>query len=117
MQKPHLLAAPFAGTGQRVGLLSFGLCFAALVLEKAKQLALSECAKRLGGQRLPILCRERQRGGFWHLYFVLLHSHTCLDDVHDIVAELLALLNDVHVYRTHGVGIGMVVDVADVLGL
>ena len=48
---------------------------------------------------------------------MLSYTHSCLHYVHHVVAELLALLNDVHIHRTDGVGVEMVVYIVDVLAL
>ena len=45
------------------------------------------------------------------LRLVFLFSCTCLHDVDDIVADALAFIDDVHVHRTYGVGIFMVIDI------
>ena len=48
---------------------------------------------------------------------MLSYTHSCLHYVHHVVAELLALLDDVHIHRTDGVGVEMVVYIVDVLAL
>ncbi len=48
---------------------------------------------------------------------MLSYTHTSLHYVHHVVAELLAFLDDVHIHRTDGVGIEMVVYIVDVLAL
>ena len=48
---------------------------------------------------------------------MLSYTHSCLHYVHHVVAELLALLDDIHVHRTDGVGVEMVVYIVDVLAL
>lgn len=57
------------------------------------------------------ICKENVRKE----YFSLSHSHSSLSDIHYIVAELLALLDDVHIHRAHTVGIEMVIDIIEVL--
>ena len=49
------------------------------------------------------------------LRFVLAHAHTSLNNVDNIVAKLLALLDDIHIHGTDSVGVEMVVDIVDVL--
>ena len=44
-------------------------------------------------------------------------SHAGLDDVHNIVGKLLALVDEIHVDGTYGVGVLVVVHVGDVLRL
>jgi hypothetical protein len=44
-------------------------------------------------------------------------AHACFDDVDDIVAQLLTLVDDVHVDGSDGVVVEVVVDVVDVLRL
>ena len=48
---------------------------------------------------------------------MLSYTHSCLHYVHHVVAELLALLDDIHIHRTDGVGVEMVVYIVDVLAL
>ena len=48
---------------------------------------------------------------------MLSYTHAGLHYVHHVVAELLALLDDVHIHRTDGVGVEMVVYIVDVLAL
>ena len=48
---------------------------------------------------------------------MLSYAHTGLYYVYYIVAELLALLDDIHIHGTDGVGIEMVVYIVDVLAL
>ena len=48
---------------------------------------------------------------------MLSYTHTSLDYIHHVVAELLALLDDIHIHRTDGVGVEMVVYIVDVLAL
>jgi hypothetical protein len=47
-----------------------------------------------------------------HLFIV---SHSCLNDIDYVVAQFFTLVDDIHVYRSNSIGIGMVVDVVDVL--
>ena len=65
--------------------------------------------RRRGGvgvqSRWPRLGRSR---------LAVFHSHARLDDVDDIVAQLLALVDDVHVDGADAVCVGVVVHVADV---
>lgn len=49
------------------------------------------------------------------LCFLLTHSHACFYHIDNIVAELLTLLNDVHIHRTNRVSVFMIVDIIDVL--
>ena len=49
------------------------------------------------------------------LYVSLSDAHASFDHVDDKVAELLALLNDVDIHGTDGVGVHMIVDIVDVL--
>ena len=44
-------------------------------------------------------------------------THAGLNDVHDIVAQFLTLVDEIHVDGTYGVGIFMVVHISDVLRL
>ena len=46
---------------------------------------------------------------------MLAHTHTSLNNVDNIVAKLLALLDDIHIHGTDSVGVEMVVDIVDVL--
>ena len=48
---------------------------------------------------------------------MLSYTHAGLHYVHHVVAELLALLDDIHIHGTDGVGIEMVVYIVDVLAL
>ncbi len=48
---------------------------------------------------------------------MLSYAHTSLYYVYHVVAELLAFLDDIHVHRTDGVGVEMVVYIVDVLTL
>ena len=48
---------------------------------------------------------------------MLSYTHSCFHYVHHVVAELLALLDDIHIHRTDGVGVEMVVYIVDVLAL
>ena len=48
---------------------------------------------------------------------MLSYTHTSLHYVHHIVAELLALLDDIHIHGTDGIGIEMVIHIVDVLAL
>ena len=48
---------------------------------------------------------------------MLSYTHTSLHYVHHVVAELLALLYDVHVHGADGIGIEVVVHIVDVLAL
>ena len=48
---------------------------------------------------------------------MLSYTHAGLYYVYYVVAELLAFLDDVHIHRTDGVGIEMVVYIVDVLAL
>ena len=48
---------------------------------------------------------------------MLSYTHTSLHYVHHVVAEFLAFLDDIHVHRTDGVGVEMVVYIVDVLAL
>ena len=48
---------------------------------------------------------------------MLSYTHTSLHYVHHVVAEFLAFLDDVHIHRTDGVGVEMVVYIVDVLAL
>ena len=48
---------------------------------------------------------------------MLSYTHTSLDYIHHVVAELLALLDDIHVHRADGISIEVVVHVVDVLTL
>ena len=48
---------------------------------------------------------------------MLSYTHSCLHYVHHVVAELLALLDDIHIHRTDSVGVEMVVHIVDVLAL
>ncbi len=68
---------------------------------------------------LCTVCRESSQ--FWSsiLRFSELLSDTQagLNDIDYIVAEFLALANEIHIDGTHGVGIFVVVDVGDVLRL
>ena len=48
---------------------------------------------------------------------MLSYAHTSLYYVYHVVAELLAFLDDIHVHRTDGVGVEMVVYIVDVLAL
>ena len=47
----------------------------------------------------------------------LSQSHAGFDDIHHIVAQFLALIDEIHVDGTYGVGIFMVVHISDVLRL
>ena len=47
----------------------------------------------------------------------LAQAHTGLNNVYDIVAKLLALLDNVHVHSADGVSVLVVVDIIDVLAL
>ena len=49
------------------------------------------------------------------LRIVLAHAHTSLNNVDNIVAKFLALLDDIHIHGTDSVGVEMVVDIVDVL--
>ena len=49
--------------------------------------------------------------------FSLFCSHACFDNVDDVVAELLALADYIHVPRTYGVCVLMIVHIVDVLAL
>ena len=51
------------------------------------------------------------------LCLMLSYTHTSLHYVYHVVAELLAFLDDVHIHRTDGVGVEMVVYIVDVLAL
>ena len=51
------------------------------------------------------------------LCLMLSYAHTGLYYVYYIVAEFLAFLDDVHIHRTDGVGVEMVVYIVDVLAL
>ena len=51
------------------------------------------------------------------LCLMLSYTHAGLHYVHHVVAELLAFLDDVHIHRTDGVGVEMVVYIVDVLAL
>ena len=46
---------------------------------------------------------------------MLAHTHTSLNNVDNIVAKFLALLDDIHIHGTDSVGVEMVVDIVDVL--
>lgn len=48
---------------------------------------------------------------------MLSYTHAGLYYVYHVVAELLALLDDVHIHRTDGIGIEVVVHIVDVLAL
>ena len=48
---------------------------------------------------------------------MLSYTHASLYYVYYVVAELLALLDDIHIHGTDGVGIEMVVYIVDVLAL
>ena len=48
---------------------------------------------------------------------MLSYTHSCLHYVHHVVAELLALLDDIHIHGADGVGVEMVVYIVDVLAL
>ena len=48
---------------------------------------------------------------------VLAYAHAGFDYVDDVVAQLLALLDDIHIHGTTSVGVGVFVDIVDVLGL
>ena len=48
---------------------------------------------------------------------MLSYAHTSLYYVYHVVAELLAFLDDIHIHRTDGVGVEMVVYIVDVLTL
>ena len=52
-----------------------------------------------------------------YLCLVLPDAHAGLHHVDHIVAQLLALLYDVHVHRADGVGVFVIVHVVDVLRL
>ena len=51
------------------------------------------------------------------LCLALLGSHACLHNVDYVVAELLTFTHDIHIHRTDGVGVFVVVHVVDVLAL
>ena len=48
---------------------------------------------------------------------MLSYTHAGLYYVYYVVAELLAFLDDIHIHRTDGVGVEMVVHIVDVLAL
>ena len=48
---------------------------------------------------------------------MLSYTHASLHYVHHVVAEFLAFLDDVHIHRTDGVGVEMVIYIVDVLTL
>ena len=48
---------------------------------------------------------------------MLSYTHSCLHYVHHVVAELLALLDDIHVHRADGISVEVVVHIVDVLAL
>ena len=55
---------------------------------------------------------------FYHMALNRLpDTHAGLDDVHDVVGQFLALVDEVHVDGTHGVSVFVVVHVGDVLRL
>ena len=48
---------------------------------------------------------------------MLSYTHASLYYVYYVVAELLALLDDIHIHGTDGIGIEVVVHIVDVLAL
>ena len=48
---------------------------------------------------------------------MLSYTHAGLYYVYHVVAKLLALLDDIHIHGTDGIGIEMVVHIVDVLAL
>ena len=49
------------------------------------------------------------------LRFSLFGIHSCLNYINNIVAKLLTFLDEIHVHRADSVGIGMSIDIINVL--